>query len=483
MKRISKLLYSILFIVLTSIMVFTLANVLRDKETTLAAMYSEPDNSIEVAIVGSSHVNNGYIPNIIWNETGLSACNVFSWSQPMWTSYHYIKETLKTQSPDVIVLEMYGMMYGNSYIMPEEIDKTNYANSFNIDMGLNFLQLIHTAQDMGIDLKPYEDFLNLPRYHTRWKNLNSKMFTYNPHKDRDFLKGYGLTFNSNEELKNPDFKTNLISEPYEFSVEYLDKIVNLCEKENIKLIFTMTPYIYNEKEAEIFNWIENYAQEHNIPFLNYNLEDGYRIGIDYSTDLSDNAHLNYFGAVKVTEDLSNILKTYNFEKRNNGEYKAILDTDYEKYNRVISAYDVMTIENVNSYINAILKDKNYSAFIISQNNSLDDEFFKILSDNGIDLPKNKDKFTMAINVNGENVTDINTLEFNLFNKSGNIRFNFSEGDAEIILNDMEVFSKDSNFKIVLYDNILERPLETIALVDGKLTHKEFTSDIIGLFKK
>ena len=42
-------------------------------------------------------------------------------------------------------------------------------------------------------------------------------------------------------------------------MEYLDKIVALCEKKDVDLIFTMIPYLYNETEVKIDNWLEDYA--------------------------------------------------------------------------------------------------------------------------------------------------------------------------------------------------------------------------------
>ena len=155
-------------------MLYGTANLLRDRETTLADLYSEEKGSIDMVIVGSSHVNNGIIPNIFWEENGISATNAYSWAQPTWTAYYYIREALRVQDPDIVILDLYGMTYGNSYIMPEEIDRINYENSFNIDMNLNFLGLIRTSEKVGLDLRYYEDFLNLPRYHTRWKDLDSE---------------------------------------------------------------------------------------------------------------------------------------------------------------------------------------------------------------------------------------------------------------------------------------------------------------------
>ena len=66
MEKYKKLIGSLLFAVITLAMLYGTANLLRDRETTLADLYSAQEGSIDMVIVGSSHVNNGVIPNIFW---------------------------------------------------------------------------------------------------------------------------------------------------------------------------------------------------------------------------------------------------------------------------------------------------------------------------------------------------------------------------------------------------------------------------------
>ncbi len=480
---VKKIFLNIIFILIALGMLYLLANALRDKSTTLSAMYSEPDNTLDVIIVGSSHVNSGYIPNILWEQNNLSACNVFSWSQPMWTSYHYIIETLKTQSPKVIVLELYGMLYGHSYIQPVEIDKTNYANSFNIDISLNYLRLIKTAENVGIEITPFENFLNLPKYHTRWKNLDWNTITYNPHDDKDYLKGYGLSYLVEETLVQPQFDTDTVFQPYEFAVEYLEKITMLCEKEGIELIFTLTPYIYNEREVEIYNWIENYSEQNDIEFYNYNGADGERIGIDITADLFDSGHLNYYGANKVTQDLSSVLERYITAEKSDNDNSVGLNEDFARYERVIAANEIMTEVDIDKYLSLALADEAYSLFIINDSEILSDEFFDILKQNDVPMPNDREHFTAAINVNKEQIVDADDVSFELFSQVGTVSFVFESEEVHIALNGKNAVSEQGGFKMVLYDNILERPLETVVEIDGVLSHREFTSDIINGFKR
>lgn len=222
------------FIFVALLLIGLTGELLRDKSTTLSSLYSAKNNTVDVFIVGSSHVNSGYIPAILWEEYGISAHNVYSWSQPMWTSYYYIKEAMKTQKPKAVVVDLNGLMYGNSIEQPKETDRVNYLNSFTIDPGLNFLSFIQTVKSCGIDLKNPIDFLNIVRFHTRWKYIDEKTFTYNAHKDYDYLKGYGLQVGVHS-MTAPDYPLyeGEPSLPYEKAIEYLEKTVKLSQEKTL----------------------------------------------------------------------------------------------------------------------------------------------------------------------------------------------------------------------------------------------------------
>ena len=329
------------FILVTAAMLLGLNWLLRDRVTTLSSLYSEQDDTVDVFIVGSSHVNSGYMPGLLWDEYEISACDVFSWSQPMWVSYHYICEALKTQSPSVVVLDLNGMLYGNSAEQPEATDQTSYVNSFNMDLGINFLQLIGTVDDCGIDLRDPIDFLPLVKYHTRWKVLDEDAFTYDPHDQYDYLHGYGFQTVVYPQAQPQYPETDQRQAPYETAAKYLDKIVALSEKEGFSLVFVLAPYAYQENEPAIFNWLDDYSAERGIPFLNYCTEDGERVGLDWSTDFCDARHVNYLGAQKITRDLGRLLTENDYELRGREQLPNAerLDTDSRMLERVIDIWE------------------------------------------------------------------------------------------------------------------------------------------------
>lgn len=488
MKK-KRLAATVLFLALAGGMLGGLSWLLRDRETTLAGFYSEPKNSVDVLIVGSSHVNNGYAPALLWGEYGISAYNVYSWSQPMWISYHYIREALRTQKPRAIVLEMFGMTYGHSYIMPEEIDRTSYANSFNIDETLNYYEMLGTVKRCGLDLRKPADFLNLPRYHTRWKNLSARMFTYDPHQQPDYLRGYGLNF-ALAPREQPDFALPAQSlEPYEYAVEYLHKIVALCRQKNIPLIFALTPYSYTQDEAGIFRWLTDYAAQQGIPFLNYNGADGKRVGIDFAADLGDVGHLNYYGAVKVTRDLGAYLSAHvDLPAPETKRNRAALDKSAAQFGRTIAVAQVMTQPDPAAWFDAVRSDPDYALMLyVPELSALPEPVRAALGRCGAQ-PGAQGAYGMMWVPDEGLRADVPfpwQRDFAMFGKPGTVAFTDGESGG-IALNGEPAPHIGGTFQAVLYDRVLERPLEVVGLDDKNpavLVHREFTSDILPRYRR
>ena len=99
----------------------------------LSVIYYEPSDTIDVLFVGSSHTYCGINPNVLWRGEGIAAYNFTSGGQPLWTSYYYINEALKSQKPSLIVLDMlYTFVdYDNGYRPKEQNTLNPLYPSFN----------------------------------------------------------------------------------------------------------------------------------------------------------------------------------------------------------------------------------------------------------------------------------------------------------------------------------------------------------------
>ena len=86
--------------------------VLAPKGGCIDGFYAEPEDTIDVIFLGSSHANAAFAPAQMWREQGFTGYVLYSWSQPMWVSYHYAVEAFKRQTPRVVVLEGFGLWLG-----------------------------------------------------------------------------------------------------------------------------------------------------------------------------------------------------------------------------------------------------------------------------------------------------------------------------------------------------------------------------------
>lgn len=91
------------------------------------------------------------------------------------------------------------------------------------------------------------------------------------------------------------------------SVRLLDKIVNICNENNIRLIFYTVPY---EGEYNYSDAMAEYAAANNCTYLNLfeHMDD---VGLNGDTDFMDIEHLNISGATKVADYLGEYIVSHN----------------------------------------------------------------------------------------------------------------------------------------------------------------------------
>ena len=85
---------------------------------SMVNFYEQPQNSVDVLLVGTSMFYSGVNTNVLWAEYGIPAYNLFSEEQTFWISYYMIREALKTQQPKVILLDAQSARYEDSYSKP-----------------------------------------------------------------------------------------------------------------------------------------------------------------------------------------------------------------------------------------------------------------------------------------------------------------------------------------------------------------------------
>ena len=264
--------------------------------------YKEPKDH-EVIFIGDCEVYANFSPMVMYEQEGIKAYIRGSSQQMIWQSYYILKETLKYETPKVVVLNVNSMRYGKE--SKEVSEAYNRLTIENMKWSKEKVEIIKAS------MTEEETFLSyvfpILRYHSRYDKLTSEDFEY-------LFKTKKITHNGfliNKNIKpaeNLPTKRKLAS--YQFNdecYEYLDKITMLCKQNNIQLVLIKAPSLYPYWYEEYDEQIKQYAEKNNIDYYNL-LEKAEEIGIDYKTDTYDaGLHLNLTGATKLSKYFAKIL--------------------------------------------------------------------------------------------------------------------------------------------------------------------------------
>ncbi|PTY39721.1 SGNH/GDSL hydrolase family protein [Brachyspira hampsonii] len=351
----------ICFIAVFIILLWTSSRVLRFKNENGIyqgdSFYEQKTNTIDLLILGSSHVHYNINPAALYNKYGIAAYNFTSGSQPIWSTYHYLVEALKYQKPKLIALESYIIAASRTNVVDYQIVAATYALRWSQNR-INSLKI--TAADR------FDEFINpMYRYHNRYKDLKDEDFVlyannYNHYK---YFKGYSF-HNKTFPVKEPNIKNIKDTLPLlEQQETYYRKILELAKTNNIPIVVIASPFPMTDDEARHFNMVGEIAKEYDVPFMNFNhYYDNY--DLDFWTDYNDAGHLNYKGVEKYTSFLGKYLKD-NFDlpdRRGDSNYNTWEKNALYEYNRVYDM-NLRDIDNIHNYITKITNLNDYTIVI------------------------------------------------------------------------------------------------------------------------
>ena len=269
-------------------------------EGRLIAEYYDEEKDHDVIFVGDCEVYENFSPKVLWEEYGINSYIRGSAQQLIWQSYYLLEDTLRYEKPDVVIFNILAMMYN-------EPQKEAY-NRMTID-GMNWSMA--KVKYIQASMTEREEFLDyvfpILRYHSRWNELSGEDITYMFDTPNVAFNGYYMRVDVKPAENIPEGK---ILANYQFgdnSYYYLDKMVELCKKEGVELIFVKAPSLYPYWYPEWEEQMEEYAAEHGIRYINF-LENVEETGVDFAVDTYDaGLHMNISGAEKITRFLGEVL--------------------------------------------------------------------------------------------------------------------------------------------------------------------------------
>ena len=261
---------------------------------------SEENNTIDTIFLGDSLVYSSISPMDIWNEYGYTSFDASESAQLTSNAYKQLEIAFEKQKPKIVLME----------------SNVLFRDPANQDFFDKVAYKIRTLLPIII-------------HHNNWKkylssDVEDKWINYN--KGFKYIKKIKPTRNVNymekKELTTKIPKVNL---------EVFDNIVELCKKNNVKLVLMSLPTqkTWNYERHKVALQL---SKDKGIEFLDLNLEN---IGIDWEVDTRDKgSHVNSYGSKKVSKFLGNYLKNTNLviDHRNDQKF----NTWHEAYKLYIT---------------------------------------------------------------------------------------------------------------------------------------------------
>lgn len=305
--------------------------------STYLGFYKIEKNTTDVLFFGSSHAASFFIPQELYNNYGITSYNLGCEQQNLVTSYFWLKEALKYQNPKAVVLECYILFtYNGEEILNTAESCTRKAFDY-MEWSETKMEAVKTI--CGLDNKQSLLSYYFPniRYHTRWTGLNENDFKLKEMGNHYELKGYAplVTCGGRQDFLPFEKQTETINSASMVSLmkEYLEKITNLCKKEDIPLILVKNPSTAGTAEKNIT--IQKYADENGLLYIDFNEKTLYeKINYNFSEDNADDGHGNIWGGIKITNYIGEVLKNqFGIEEKTDWQWEETKEYYKETINK------------------------------------------------------------------------------------------------------------------------------------------------------
>ena len=270
-------------------------------EGAMIEEYYKETTDHDVVFIGDCEVYENISPIKLWEEYGITSYIRGSAQQLPWQSYYLLEDTLRYETPKVVVFNVLALKYNKP--------QNEAYNRMTLD-GMRWSS--SKIKDIKASMTDEEHFIDyvfpILRYHSRWTELEKDDLVHAFSKDPVTVNGYYMRTDIKPQgdfprvppLANYTLGSNAMS--------YLDRMRELCSEKGIELVLmkapTEFPHWYDQWDEQIVA----YAEKYGLRYINMiPLKD--EIGLDMSVDTYDGGlHLNLTGAEKLAVYIGRILR-------------------------------------------------------------------------------------------------------------------------------------------------------------------------------
>ncbi len=285
-----------------------------DGITQMDHYYKLDEDTVDVLVLGSSHAFVNVNPTQFYDEYGIASYNLCASMQPTWNTYYTLREALKYQTPDLIVLDVYRLTETFTYSKESKMIKSTYGMRFSA----NKYQSIYESLENPTVGETLLYMMEFPSYHGRYAEIMRGDLQNEAVVGEGYKGAHPVT--EIAPMERPD--NSHVTEQREIEPKtmlYFEKILMLANEHDIPVLLINAPYIMGEEDKKVFNSLEAYlaTQEvhDQVMYVDYNRQYD-ELGLDFTTDFADYDHLNVNGSRKFNMALGAYIKAnYDLEDR------------------------------------------------------------------------------------------------------------------------------------------------------------------------
>ena len=283
----------------------------------IAGFYGEEKNSLDMVYIGGSATFVYYEPLRAFERQGITSYNFAANTIQPELYKTMIKDILRRQNPEVIIIDARAFQYREKDQPPTEVAYRNVLTG--MPLSINKIEFIHENVEKYLKEDDTSYYFDIIKYHRNLEKIrvNDQIkMAFNMYENQ--LKGFHFIPKVEKQKKivnNTDIKTPISEETEKILIDLLE----YCRTTDCNYLFVVSPYVEQELHKENFNYISEIINQYGYNFLDAN--DYYdEMKLNFETDLYNYSHVNILGADKYTDFLCEyLIENYNLPDRREDE--------------------------------------------------------------------------------------------------------------------------------------------------------------------